>query len=745
MNTLALHFRMWVKWSVHSPRSASSVHWSKVMLCGGDVLQSFNDTKKTGERLWTDKEIEAEQCKLQRLSTIERYWCCGEYAIFDVYGDKWWQFVSFGVKCCEGSTWPTWCCLCWTKRSRSWSMGSTPRQQKFTRLTKIIFIAASWDSRISWGAWVSSPEDASWQLILCQATCAFRCSCLWPLKTAAKTHGKRWWTKVNNRCDGVIHMMVCIFKMYHTSGHVFRLQTASTWGISSSVVRAHLASNESIRYLVHDKADFASVASLSSHGPARRARQGKRGETRLAKLSLSLLFSALPQVRDYILDHKLNELPNWQWALDLCPEIKFKAFDFWNQQECCLCAHLFSWWRLVKFWQNVTMENDIVFHHPVVKVTAKDVFQLPEPCWAMLDGQMTAEKCSAQDAARPDWWDQIAIVGDPISEVAGAAQRLSGDSQVRNLRHGTQDAACTVVVHSCTLYITVHHCTSLYITVHHCISLYITVHHCTSLYITVHHCTSLYITVHHCTSLYITVHHCTSLYITVHHCTSLYITLHHCTSLYITVHHCTSLYITVYHCTSLYITLHHCISLYITVHHCTSLYITVYHCTSLYITVHHCTSLYITVHHCTSLYITAHHCTSLYITVHHCTSLYITVHHCTSLYITVHHCTSLYITVRHCTSLYITVHHCTSLYITVHHCTSVLNWCLSDVCRLCRGGIAPGTLWRKSSNSEELSRCWMLEAWWRELCHMSPSLNWLHQCCPGGSGAFSYVFTEAME
>ena len=78
------------------------------------------------------------------------------------------------------------------------------------------------------------------------------------------------------------------------------------------MVRAHLASNESIRYLVHDKADFASVASLSSHGPARRARQGKRGETRLAKLSLSLLFSALPQVRDYILDHKLNELPNWQ-------------------------------------------------------------------------------------------------------------------------------------------------------------------------------------------------------------------------------------------------------------------------------------------------------------------------------------------------------------------------------------------------------------------------------------------------
>ena len=289
----------------------------------------------------------------------------------------------------------------------------------------------------------------------------------WKQLYANGTHGKRWWTKVNNRYDGVIHMMVCIFKMYHTSGHVFRLQTASTWGISSSVVRAHLASNESIRYLVHDKADFASVASLSSHGPARRARQGKHGETRLAKLSLSLLFSALPQVRDYILDHKLNELPNWQWALDLCPEIKFKAFDFWNQQECCLCAHLFSWWRLVKFWQNVTMENDIVFHHPVVKVTAKDVFQLPEPCWAMLDGQMTAEKCSAQDAARPDWWDQIAIVGDPISEVAGTAQRLSGDSQVRNLRHGTQDAACTVVVHSCTLYITVHHCTSLYITVHH--------------------------------------------------------------------------------------------------------------------------------------------------------------------------------------------------------------------------------------------------------------------------------------
>ena len=104
-----------------------------------------------------------------------------------------------------------------------------------------------------------------------------------------------------------------------------------------------------------------------------------------------------------------------------------------------------------------------------------------------------------------------------------------------------------------------------------------------------------------------------------------------------------------------------------------------------------------------------------------------------------HCCCTLMYTVHHCTSLYITVHHCTSLYIT-------LNWCLSDVCRLCRGGIAPGTLWRKSSNSEELSRCWMLEAWWREVCHQAwIGCIMLHQCCPGGSGAFSYVFTEAME
>ena len=166
--------------------------------------------------------------------------------------------------------------------------------------------------------------------------------------------------------------MVCIFKMYHTSGHVSRLQTqASTWGISSSVVRAHLASNESIRYLVHDKADFAWVAaSFSSHMD----QQGQTGNEIGKALSLPFRTRTLPQVREYILDHKLNELPNWQWALDLCCEIKFKAFDFWNQQECCLSAHLFSWWQLVKIWQNVTMENDIVFHHPVVKVTAKDVF-----------------------------------------------------------------------------------------------------------------------------------------------------------------------------------------------------------------------------------------------------------------------------------------------------------------------------------------------------------------------------------
>ena len=132
----------------------------------------------------------------------------------------------------------------------------------------------------------------------------------WKQLHANGTHGKRWWTKVNNRYDGVIHMMVCIFKMYHTSGHVFRLQTASTWGISSSVVRAHLASNESIRYLVHDKADFASVASLSSHGPARRARQGKHGETRLAKLSLS-------PIQCLAAGSRLHSRSQTQWAAKL--------------------------------------------------------------------------------------------------------------------------------------------------------------------------------------------------------------------------------------------------------------------------------------------------------------------------------------------------------------------------------------------------------------------------------------------
>ena len=30
----------------------------KVMLCGSDVLESFNATKTTGERIWSDEEIE---------------------------------------------------------------------------------------------------------------------------------------------------------------------------------------------------------------------------------------------------------------------------------------------------------------------------------------------------------------------------------------------------------------------------------------------------------------------------------------------------------------------------------------------------------------------------------------------------------------------------------------------------------------------------------------------------------------
>lgn len=114
-----------------------------VMLCGGDVLQSFNDTKKTGERLWTDEEIEV---------------LLGQHGVV-----------------CVGR------------------------------------------SEVDLEAWAHESP-------------------------ILKTH----------------------------LDNLFFAKPRALSGISSSVVRAHLASNESIRYLVHDK------------------------------------------VREYILDHKLNELPNWQ-------------------------------------------------------------------------------------------------------------------------------------------------------------------------------------------------------------------------------------------------------------------------------------------------------------------------------------------------------------------------------------------------------------------------------------------------
>ena len=74
------------------------------MLCGGDVLQSFNATKENGERLWTDQEIEAEQCML--------------------------PILLLSLASCEGSCWPTWSCLRWAKRIRSGSMGRRPRWTK---------------------------------------------------------------------------------------------------------------------------------------------------------------------------------------------------------------------------------------------------------------------------------------------------------------------------------------------------------------------------------------------------------------------------------------------------------------------------------------------------------------------------------------------------------------------------------------------------------------------------------------
>jgi len=101
---------------------------------------------------------------------------------------------------------------------------------------------------------------------------------------ATKTTGERIWSDEEIEVILGQHGAVCVgrtekdLKAYarespilvrHSHNLVLATPRAIS-GISSSVVRQHLAANESIRYLVHDK------------------------------------------VRKYIFDHKLNELPNWQ-------------------------------------------------------------------------------------------------------------------------------------------------------------------------------------------------------------------------------------------------------------------------------------------------------------------------------------------------------------------------------------------------------------------------------------------------
>ena len=47
-------------WSAHQHThpAAVSARALQVMLCGGDVLESFNATKENGDRLWPDDELE---------------------------------------------------------------------------------------------------------------------------------------------------------------------------------------------------------------------------------------------------------------------------------------------------------------------------------------------------------------------------------------------------------------------------------------------------------------------------------------------------------------------------------------------------------------------------------------------------------------------------------------------------------------------------------------------------------------
>ncbi|CAK9045103.1 unnamed protein product [Durusdinium trenchii] len=111
---------------------------------------------------------------------------------------------------------------------------------------------------------------------------------------ATKPSGERVWPDDDVEVIVGQHGLVCVGRGKADLGAIARESTVLgkhldkivlakprvLTGISSSVVRQYLASNQSIRYLVHDK------------------------------VSRGLFTPGL--VRDYIFKHKLNELPNWQ-------------------------------------------------------------------------------------------------------------------------------------------------------------------------------------------------------------------------------------------------------------------------------------------------------------------------------------------------------------------------------------------------------------------------------------------------
>ena len=66
--------------------------WKQVMLCGGDVLESFNATKPNGERLWTDDEVEAwlfsHICHIYNVGV----WSTGLGLVLDALYEVSWRF-----------------------------------------------------------------------------------------------------------------------------------------------------------------------------------------------------------------------------------------------------------------------------------------------------------------------------------------------------------------------------------------------------------------------------------------------------------------------------------------------------------------------------------------------------------------------------------------------------------------------------------------------------------------------------